>query len=105
MRTLATLVTLAVLGLLASGPVHVQPAMAGASGAAAGPDHSVVTRKLPDGLSKSDWAGIQKAHTVERHRVTPLAGQAGVWQARNRGQAWRSYFDGRGFRVEPDTGA
>ena len=70
----------------------------------AGPDHSAVTRKLPDGLSRSDWAGIQKAYTLQRHQVAPLAGQAGVWHARNPGQAWRTYFDGRGFRVEPDTG-
>ncbi len=94
MRTLATFATLLVgLGLLVSGPVLSQPAMAAASSANAGPDHSAVTRKLPDGLSDSDWAGIQKAHSVERHRVAPLAGQAGVWHARNSGQAWRSYFD------------
>ena len=41
---------------------------------------------------------------MERHRVTPLAGQAGVWHARNPGQAWRTYFDGRGFLMEPDAG-
>lgn len=105
MRTLWALVTLAVLGLLASGPFYAQPAMAAASSANAGPDNTAVTRKLPDGLSRSDWAGIQKAHSLERHRVAPLVGQAGVWQARNPGQAWRTYFDGRGFRVEPDTGA
>ncbi len=58
----------------------------------------------PDGLSESDWAGIRKAHALERHRVAPLAGQAGVWHARNPGQAWRTRFDGRGFRVAPDTG-
>ncbi len=105
MRTLATFATLLVgLGFLASGPVLAQPAMAAAESATTGPDHSAVTRKLPAGLSESDWAGIQKAHAVERHRVTPLPGQAGVWHARNPGQAWRSYFDGRGFLVEPGPG-
>jgi len=105
MRTLATFATLLVgLGLLASGPVHAQPTLAAASGATAGLDRAGVTSKLPDGLSQSDWAGIQKAYTLDRHRVAPLADQAGVWHARNRGQAWRSYYDGRGFRVEPDAG-
>ena len=59
---------------------------------------------IPDGLSETDWAGIRKAHSVDRHRVAPLPGQVGVWQARNPGQAWRAQFDGRGFLVEPDTG-
>ncbi len=104
MRSLAALAALVVLGLLASEPVLAGPAMAAAGSATAGPDRSAVTRKLPDGLSQSDWAGIRKAYTMERHRVAPLAGQAGVWQARNPGQAWRAYFDGRGFLVEPGAG-
>jgi hypothetical protein len=104
------------LGLLASGSVLAQtvdgdppaafgtrPAMAAVTSATAG-HHPADTRKLPDGLSEADWAGIQEAYRAERHRVEPLAGQAGLWQARNPGQAWRTRFDGRGFRVQPDSG-
>ena len=105
MRTLTTFATLLVsLGLLVSGPVLSQPAMAAASNVTTGPDRAEVSTKLPDGLSESDWAGIRQAHTVERHRVTPLAGRAGVWHARNPGQAWRTRFAGRGFLVQPDAG-
>ncbi len=108
----------AVLGILASGPVFAKtadgdppaafgtwPAMAAVSSATAGPDRSAVTRKLPDGLSESDWAGIRKAYTVDRHRVEPLAGQAGVWHARNPGQAWGTHFDGRGLEIQQQTTA
>ncbi len=94
----------AVLGLLASGPVLDRPAMAAVSSAPAGPERPAGAGKLPDGLSESDWAGIRKAYTAERHRVAPLAGRSGVWHARNPGQAWRTRFDGRGFLVEPDAG-
>jgi len=102
-RSVLTAIT-AVLGLLASGPILAQSALAAASSTTAGADRAAVTTKLPDGLSESDWGGIRKAYTVERHRVAPLVGQAGVWHARNPGQAWRTQFDGRGFRVAPDAG-
>ena len=46
------------------------------------------SEEVPDGLSQSDWAGIRKAHRADRHRFVPLAGEAGVWQARNPGQGF-----------------
>ena len=114
-RSMRAAITM-VFGLLASGHVVAEiadggsltevgtwPAMA-ASETTAGQDGMAGTSKLPDGLSQSDWAGIRKAHTVYRHRIEPIPSQAGVWQARNPGQAWRTRFNGRGFRVEPDAG-
>ncbi|MES2469413.1 MAG: FG-GAP repeat protein, partial [Verrucomicrobiota bacterium] len=53
------------------------------------------------GLAKSDWASIREAHSAWEHRVSPVEGQSGEWQARNPGQHWTTRFDGRGFTTSP----
>ena len=50
--------------------VILAQALAAVSSATAGPDRPAGTRKLPDGLSESDWAGIRKANTLCR-KVLP----------------------------------
>ena len=59
---------------------------------------------MPQGLAKSDWASIRAAYEAGRHAFQPVAGQDGVWQARNPGQQWLTKFDGRGFVAEPKGG-
>lgn len=53
--------------------------------------------EVPDGLAASDWQSIRAAYEAGRHAFHPVAGQEGVWQARNPGQQWTTTFDGRGF--------
>ena len=60
--------------------------------------------QVPQGLAKSDWASIRAAYEAGRHAFQPVAGQDGVWQARNPGQQWLTRFDGRGFLAEPKGG-
>ena len=60
-----------------------------------------VEDSVPGGLSAGDWASIQAAHEAGRYAATRATGG---FQARNPGQRWVTYFDGRGFRTEPDSG-
>ena len=56
---------------------------------------------VPDGLSTEDWTEIRAAHGASHHAVLVVEGGH---QARNPGQQWRTFFDGRGFRTDPDGG-
>ena len=58
--------------------------------------------RAPEGLSDSDWSGIQVAYERNRHAITAEAD--GTYLAHNPGQAWVTRFDGRGFMVTPDEG-
>jgi hypothetical protein len=66
--------------------------------------HLTAPDQTPQGLAKSDWANIRAAYEAGRHAFQPVAGQDGVWQARNPGQQWLTRFDGRGFVAEPKGG-
>jgi hypothetical protein len=83
--------------LLAVGIAHAA-APAGKTQTLTSPD------QVPDGLAKSDWASIRAAYEAGRHAFQPVAGQDGVWQARNPGQQWLTKFDRRGFVAEPQDG-
>ncbi len=60
--------------------------------------------QTPQGLAKSDWAGIRAAYEAGRHAFQPVAGQDGVLHARIPGQQWTTKFDGRGFVSAPKDG-
>ncbi len=62
------------------------------------------TDQPPEGLSKSDWASIREAHSAWKHRLMPMEGKDGHWQAWNPGQRWTTNFDGRGFLAQPEDG-
>jgi hypothetical protein len=66
--------------------------------------HLTPPDQTPQGLAKSDWASVRAAYEAGRHAFQPVAGQDGVWQARNPGQQWLTKFDGRGFLAEPKGG-
>ncbi len=57
--------------------------------------------RTPQGLAKSDWVSIREAHAAWQHRVSPVEGRNGEWQAHNPGQQWTTRFDGRGFTTSP----
>lgn len=49
-------------------------------------------------LSESDWKAIVEAHESARYALAKT--QSGL-EAHNRGQGWRSTFDGQGFTIQP----
>lgn len=55
----------------------------------------------PSQLAPTDWSSIRAAREAGR---LALFGDPGGWRARNRGQGWSSYFDGRGAMTTPDHG-
>ncbi|MDF1839222.1 MAG: FG-GAP repeat protein, partial [Planctomycetota bacterium] len=60
----------------------------------------------PAGLSTGDWSSIREIYDAGRYQVVAddVAG-AGGYLARNPGQDWSTYFDGRGFTTQPGDGA
>ena len=73
-----------------------------ASGGATCDATGITTKaRLPDGLAASDWSIIGAAYEANRHAAYALEGG---FQARNPGQHWRTFFDGRGFVTTPDGG-
>jgi len=58
-------------------------------------------KPVPEGLSASDWSSIRAAYDAGRHAAHPVDGGYG---ARNPGQNWATFFDGRGFSTTPDAG-
>ena len=81
-----------------------RPAQLAAAAPAGKTQHLTSPDQTPQGLAKSDWASIRAAYEAGRHAFQPVAGQDGVWQARNPGQQWLTKFDGRGFLAEPKDG-
>ena len=63
---------------------------------------SAFAATTPKGLSTSAWSSIRSEY--QRHRQAAFAVEGG-WQARNYGQDWSTFFDGRGFEVKPEHGA
>ncbi len=63
---------------------------------------SAFAATTPKGLSTSAWSSIRGEY--QRHRQAAFAVEGG-WQARNYGQDWSTFFDGRGFEVKPRHGA
>ncbi len=59
------------------------------------------TAAPPEGLARKDCTGLRAAYEAERHAARRVDGG---YRARNPGQRWRTDFDGRGFRTEPDSG-
>ncbi len=59
-------------------------------------------RKLPIGLSASDWDGIRAAHERGRHAIVETT--AGGFAAANPRQGWRTEFDESGFLTKPREG-
>lgn len=57
----------------------------------------------PEGLAPSAWEEIREAHEAGRHGMVLQAN--GNFTARNPAQHWKATFDGRGFTVNPDSGA
>ena len=55
------------------------------------------------GVADSDWKQIRAAY--ERHRHAAVPDGESRWKARNFGQQMTARFDGRGFTVQPDSGA
>ncbi len=60
--------------------------------------------QVPEGVTAPDWTSIRRQYEQHRHAVSPVAGDPKTLQARNRGQQWRTRFDGRGFVTQPDAG-
>src|SRR5262245_13498620 len=54
-----------------------------------------------DGLSAADWSSIRAVCDANRHAAVAVEGGH---QTRNPGQAWQTYFDGRGFITTPYAG-
>ena len=67
------------------------------------PDQSKVgsPEKLPNGLKRSDWNSIIKAHQAWKHSIKE---DGKVWRAHNPGSGLTATFDGRGFDVRPESG-
>jgi len=65
------------------------------------PGVSRAENALPEDLSPGDWADIRAAYEVCRRAAHPVDDG---YLARNPGQRWRTWFDGRGFRTRPDAG-
>lgn len=63
-------------------------------------DPAITSHARPEGLSDSDWSGILAARDASCYAVHAVDG--GGHLAPNPGQAWRTIFDGRGFRTSPD---
>ena len=78
---------------LADGGSHAQGPGARSAPSATRPD-------VPSALGAADWASIRAAYEAGRHEVLAAAGGH---RARNPGQQWTTFFDGRGFSVTPDT--
>ncbi len=55
----------------------------------------------PEALSTEEWAQLRSAYEAGHHAVHRVEGG---FQAENPGQRWTTFFDGRGFRTEPDSG-
>ncbi|MCW1915394.1 hypothetical protein OJ996_17550 [Luteolibacter sp. GHJ8] len=83
MKSLISLLVLALTGLVAAAPL-------GAG-------------KVPEGLSPADWSAIRAAHEAAQH--APQRADDGCLRVRNPGQQWHTEFDGKGFTVTPDDGA
>ena len=56
----------------------------------------------PAGVTASDWSSIRAEYERHRHAAFAVDGEH---HARNAEQQWLSRFDGRGWSVEPDSGA
>ncbi len=59
--------------------------------------------QVPQGLAKSDWAGIRAAYESGRHAFHRH--EDGTHVARNPGQGWGMRFDVSGFTVTPEDSA
>ena len=66
------------------------------------PSTATAQSDVPDGLSATDWSSIRAAYDAGRHAAYPV--EEG-YRARNPGQQWHTFFDGRGFTVTPDAGS
>jgi hypothetical protein len=64
--------------------------------------HLSSAEQTPEGLRKSDWAGIRQAYEAGRRKVFERT--AGAWTARNPGQQLTAEFDGRAARIRTDGG-
>ena len=61
----------------------------------------VARGEQPEALSAEEWAQLRSAHEASCHAVHRVEGG---FEAENPEQRWTTFFDGRGFRTEPDSG-
>lgn len=63
---------------------------------------TVSSPRPPEGLAETDWSSIRAAYQAGRHAIREVDGG---WQTANPGQGWSVRFEGRGFRVRPNSAA
>ncbi|MEZ5299458.1 MAG: FG-GAP repeat protein [Verrucomicrobiales bacterium] len=84
--------------LLCATPLHAIEAVGETP---ASDNESGIQIALPEGLPTADWLSIRAVYEAGRHAFEATDGG---WQARNPGQQWETFFDRRGFLVEPQGG-